>query len=240
MTKRRNALIAAAALWWAGSAFAIEAKDLKRALDGGGNWLIEQFDLKEKVFGKGERAKDVTTVAMCVKALCDNPRDYKETSGPFISEPVKYLLSQIGEDGKLKGANAAKPDAYALVAEALKATRNDAHSAVLEKCLAAGRAASGCGKDEIAQLKWEIACLRAQIAALPPEVQAVLPKGPIDVVVDSGPSGAAKLRAQQKEKAEARAVEVLKLQRKDGAFSEDVKAHAACLVALNRCYSELK
>ena len=68
-------LVSAIVLLLAGNAFAVDAKDIKAAADRAGNWLIEQFDLKEKVFGKGEQAKDVRTVAMCVTALCNHPRD---------------------------------------------------------------------------------------------------------------------------------------------------------------------
>ena len=238
MTKRRNALIAVAALWWAGSAFAIEAKDLKRALDGGGNWLIEQFDLKEKVFGKGERAKDVTTVAMCVKALCDNPRDYKETSGPFISEPVKYILSQIGEDGKLKGANAADVVADAWVIAALEATMNETYAGIVAKCLVAMPAGSGARQDEQARLKLDVATLRVQLAAqsaLPKEVRAALPKWQTNIVVYNNDK-----EARKRERYEATAVAILKVQQKSGAFSEDIKVHAACLIELNGCYKALK
>jgi hypothetical protein len=222
-----------------GNAYALEASQVKRALDRGGNWLIEQYDSKEKVFGKGEQAKDLVTVGMCVAALCDNPRDYKETSGPFISEPVKYILSQIGDDGKLKGVDAGKAQPYIWVAEALIATRNGAYDTAIEKCRQVGRGsvASKADTPEIANLKWEIEFLRSQLELIPgpkPSVERV------DAMIDGSPAGAEKRKVQQKEQAEARATELLKLQQKNGSFSEDVKAHAACLIELNRCYKALK
>jgi len=230
----QKVLIAAVVLLLvAGNVSALEASAVKRALDRGGNWLIEQFDLKEKVFGKGEQAKDVVTVAMCVKALCDNPRDYKETSGPFISEPVKYILAQTGEDGKLKGENAAKLEAYAWVVEALKATKNEQYSATVGKCVTVGRAVSGSENAEIAQLKWDIAVLRSEMAALPKDTWRT---GNANVVAKGGPSTPEAVWIDDG----ASAVALLKFQQKNGSFSDDIRAHAVFLIHLNRCYRAMK
>jgi len=249
-------VLAVAALLFAGRVCALEAKDLKRALDHGVNWLIEQFDPKEKVFGKGEYDKDVVTVAMCVKALCDNPRDYREASGPFISEPVKYILSQIGQDGKLKGAQQRGPRPYVWVVEALKATKNDAYNAVIQKCVEASGVASKADtpqkatKNEAydailrkiaeaygvskAELEWMIEVQRATFAEMPIRGGT---EGGVEEVVDPG---SAKLTEHEKERVEARAVEILKLQREDGSFNDLVRPHAAFLINLNLSYKALK
>jgi hypothetical protein len=223
MAKARLLPLLVAALLF-GNAYALEASQVKRALDRGGNWLIEQFDLKEKVFGKGEQAKDLVTVAMCVKALCDNPRDYKETSGPFISEPVKYILSQIGDDGTLKGKHAKEVEAYARVLAALKSTQNESYDDIVMKCLKAGPVATGTDGDKAGIVRWQSALTRARTG----------------LELGEKPSLEETKVVTPKEKAEARAAELLMNQQKNGSFTEDVKAHAACLIDLNRCYRAMK
>jgi hypothetical protein len=219
------------ALFLAGSACALEKKDLKRALDRGGNWLIDQFDPKEKVFGKGDEAKDVVTVAMCVKALCDNPRFYNESNGPYISEPVKYILSQIGEDGKLKGDRQAEDHAWVIAA--LKANGNEKHRTVMEKCEAAGCALSG--SDNVAKLRWDIALLRTNLGGAPIETkESFARKG--GRAEDNDALSPGQLQAR----AEAEASELLKAQQKDGSFSGNIRTHAAYLMNLNRCYKGMK
>ena len=117
---------------------AVEAKDVKRASDRAGNWLIEQFDRGEKVFGKGATGKDVTTVAMVVTALCNSPRDYKEANGPYISEPVKHIITRIKKDGSLKDADKLSPEAPAWVRLALESTKNEKYKPLLETLARAG------------------------------------------------------------------------------------------------------
>ncbi|MGD0088725.1 MAG: hypothetical protein ABSE73_02290 [Planctomycetota bacterium] len=206
--------LAATAVFLAGNAFALEPREIKAAADKAGNWLIEQFDLKEKVFGKGEQAKDVETVAMCVTALCNHPRDYKETSGPFISEPVKYILSQINEDGTLKGDKLSQV-AYTWVIVALTATKNEAYTQFEHKCLAGRNRSLGpasCTPDFI------IARVRCLVGC-----QKLMHDHGIELPLDT----------PKHENATA----LLKLQDKDGSFDADVKKTAMALGWLNFCYN---
>src|SRR5258705_10725975 len=92
-------------------AFAIDAGVVKRATDKCGNWLIEQFNLKESVYGTGPGSKTPEQNAMVIKALCDAPRDYKEASGPYITEPLKFILSKLNEDGSAKDIAIHEPEA---------------------------------------------------------------------------------------------------------------------------------
>src|SRR5579862_9730411 len=89
-----------ALLFLAGSAMAFDSGPVRRAVEKGGNWLISQYDFKLKGY-PGTTAPE--QMGMVVKAICDNPRDYKEPSGPFITEPVKAMLSKIDDAGKVSG-----------------------------------------------------------------------------------------------------------------------------------------
>jgi len=223
-------LIAVALLLIAGNTFAIEAKEIKSAADRAGNWLIEQFDLKEKVFGKGPEAKDVATVAMCVTALCNHPRDYKEASGPFISEPVKYILSQINEDGTVKGG---KAEEYFWLVAALKATKNDRYTSVIEKLLAARCKLPSDDvhqEAEVAELRWEIGCIRSYFNLVS------------DHLKEAQASGLKVGYEQQKITwtiGDSDAF-LLKVQQKDGSFDADVRKSAVALEKLNESYRNVK
>lgn len=213
-------------LFLAANACALEAKDLKRKLDRGGNWLVEQFDLKEKVFGKGEQAKDVTTVAMCVAALCDNPRDYKETNGPFISEPVKYILAQLNEDGTFKDANKNGTDAVAWVRLALESTANEKYRALCDKLKRAqgGELESARGK---IGAPTDPSALRQSFI----QVRALLASGKKEVEVVEG---------KTVKWGEVLAGNLLQLQQKNGSFGEDIRVNALTLNILNVCYKALQ
>src|SRR3954471_5354044 len=82
-------------------AAAVDALDIKRADDRAANWLIEHYDKKLKCFVQGAPIKDVMTNAIIVTAMNRHPHDYKEVAGPFASEPVKFLVSQVKDDGSL-------------------------------------------------------------------------------------------------------------------------------------------
>jgi len=219
--------LAATTFLLTGNAFAVEAREIKGAADRAGNWLIEQFDLKEKVFGKGPEAKDVNTVAMVVTALCNHPRDYKEASGPFISEPVKYILSQINEDGTVKGTTTQAGRACEWVVLAFRATRNEKYAPLMEKCLAA------CAKTvpqpepkhgdatnlEMAELRKEIECLRSCRAMMSDH----------GIKSHSGLVGMSDTAA-----------DLLKAQQKNGSFDDDVRKSAMALEILDLAFKDLK
>ncbi|HEY3321102.1 MAG TPA: hypothetical protein VGP72_11600 [Planctomycetota bacterium] len=98
---------------------AIEAGAIKKACDKASNWLIEHYSVKDKAFLQDGKPVDLQTTAIIVTALCTHPRDYKETSGPFISEPVKALVAQGEKAGR------AERDWIGL---ALKSTQNEKYA----------------------------------------------------------------------------------------------------------------
>jgi hypothetical protein len=114
--------------------YAIEAKNFKRITDRMGNKLIEQFDFKNKCYGTGAEQKDADLAAIIVLALCTNPREYRESHGPFVSEPVKLILSKIKPDGSIEVDGKAPPaHTVALFLMALHSTENEEYHAVCEK-----------------------------------------------------------------------------------------------------------
>src|SRR4051812_29843384 len=80
-------------------ALAFDAGSLKRADDRAANWLIEKYDFKTNML-KGE-PQDLMKYAIIVTSFCRHPHDYKEAAGPWVTGPVKYILSQVKEDGSL-------------------------------------------------------------------------------------------------------------------------------------------
>jgi hypothetical protein len=132
------------------SLHALEARDVKRATDRAGNWIIEQYDVQEKAY-KGEGGKDVKTVAMIIRALCDSPRDYKESNGPYISEPVKFLLAQINDDGRLKN-KADDKDTATWVRMALESTKNKKYEELAKKITDINTVGSALSKAELKEL----------------------------------------------------------------------------------------
>jgi len=115
------------------SIYGLEAGPVKRATDKAGNWIVEQYDTKGRVFGKTPDSTDIITTALVIKALCDSPRDYKEANGPFITEPVKFLLEQLNEDGTFKDASKNGTEAVAWVRSALESTHNEKYKPLTEK-----------------------------------------------------------------------------------------------------------
>lgn len=114
-----------------------EARAVKRACDRAGNWLIDQHNLADGTFGKSKSAKMPGVVAMVVQALCDHPRGYRETDGPYITRPVKYLLSCQQDNGAIVVKEFGR-DTYhtALAVLALKSLENKAHKDALARAKA--------------------------------------------------------------------------------------------------------
>ena len=130
MPNRTMLALIAATVLSTGCAIAFDSGPVRRAVEKGGNWLVGQYDPKTKSFGT-TTAPD--QLAMAVKALCDNPRDYKEANGPYISEPVKAILAKIDDKGNVSGTSGNPAEAALWVITGLKATQNDAYKPVIEK-----------------------------------------------------------------------------------------------------------
>ncbi|MCZ7648842.1 MAG: terpene cyclase/mutase family protein [Planctomycetota bacterium] len=113
---------------------AADAGAVKSAADRGANWLIEQHDLKTGTYGNSEIARQPGVVGMVLIALQSHHRRYSEPLGPFVSEPVKYLLKQQQEDGSIKLKDGGF-DTYntSLALQALAATRNEKYADAISK-----------------------------------------------------------------------------------------------------------
>ncbi|MBE7465162.1 MAG: terpene cyclase/mutase family protein [Planctomycetes bacterium] len=94
--------ICALVLGWAAAAHGVELDRVKSAADGGANWLIEQFDLKTGIFGASEVNKLPGIQGLAIRVLSEHHRKYSEPLGPFMTEPVKYILKQQQEDGSIR------------------------------------------------------------------------------------------------------------------------------------------
>lgn len=112
---------------------AIEAGAFKPVTDRMGRWLVERYDIKAKGYGTAEQQKDVELAAMIVAALCGSPREYREGHGPFITEPIKLIVSQLNEDGSLKAPAKDEVGTLAWAAKALKSSENEKYAPLVEK-----------------------------------------------------------------------------------------------------------
>jgi len=112
---------------------AIDVGSFKRVTDRMGSSLVEQYDLKGKGFGSAEQQKDLELTAIIVAGLCGSPREYRESHGPFISEPIKFIVASFNEDGSPKGSPKDEASAAAWSAKALKASENEKYHGLVEK-----------------------------------------------------------------------------------------------------------
>lgn len=205
------------------SSTAFDAGPVRKAVDKGGNWLVSQYDFKQKAYPATTAPEQV---AMVVKALCDNPRDYKEASGPYMSEPVKYIVSKIDDKGKVSGVATNEAEAILWIITGLKATKNDAHKPVMEKLR---ERVKELGKPEFP--KFDAAHLKP--AAATPETM----RNAIAAVLKAAEEGKKEIEVdgQPVKWAEVLGESIVKLQQPDGSIGPDVQTHAMALYALNLC-----
>jgi hypothetical protein len=216
---------------WA-SAAAPEAKDVKRATDKCGNWIVEQFDRGSKLFGKD---KSTTTLALTILALCESPRDYKEANGPFVSEPVKQLLTRIKKDGSVKLEKDEEPiEAMVFTIEALKSTQNEKHKETIELCTANFKKEFSTGLPVPDLNKMEYL---TTFTTDPGSIRSVflalhgLGEGTKEMSLDDGkPVKWGPIVAET----------LMKQQQKNGSFSEDIKVNAMALSILTKCWKAMK
>lgn len=202
-----NRIIAAGllALLLSPIALALEAKPVKTASDKAGNWLVDQYDAKEKVFN-GEDGKDPVTVAMIVHALCTSPRDYKETNGPYISEPVKFLLTQTG--------GLMKPAASSWIRAALESTKNEKYAETIKTL--------------------------AELQLPSPEKLEPVTAEKAALLNAWGHLSVKREKDAQKAAAAGIAEALMKLQRKNGSFGDNLQVNALALRVLTQCYASMK
>ena len=223
MPNRTMLALIAATVLSTGCAIAFDSGPVRRAVEKGGNWLVGQYDPKTKSFGT-TTAPD--QLAMAVKALCDNPRDYKEANGPYISEPVKAILAKIDDKGNVSGTSGNPAEAALWVITGLKATQNDAYKPVIEKVR---ERVKELGKVE--HPKFEPAHL--QPTAATPESM----RNAISAILKAGEEGKKEISVDGKtvKWAEVLGDSLAKLQQPDGSFAADLQTNAMALYALNLC-----
>ena len=212
-------------------AAAFEPLDIKRSDDRAANWVIEHYDKNLKSFVQdGKPVKDVMATAIIVTALNRHPHNYKEVAGPFGSEPVKYLLSQIKEDGSLTEPGADEWQAIAWVLTALKATENEKYAPLLPKLrarmeqLGAGKNPGDKWKTDDFNVTIDGDSLRKQIA----HVQTLEKAKTKEVTIDG----------KKVMWSEILSMNLMKLQKPNGSFSDSLELNALTIELLNQCFDQ--
>jgi len=209
------------------NSFAASGAGVRPAAEKSANWLILQFDLKKKTY---DSVTAPETLGMVLKGLCDHPRDYKEANGPYVSEPVKAILSKIDDKGHVADIAMNEAEAIQWIITGLKATKNDKYAPVMEKLR---NRVKELGKPEFP--KFEPSHLTP--TAVTPEtmrnaIAAVLraaEEGKKEIDVDGKPVKWAEILGDS----------IAKLQQPDGSFGPDIQTNALALVALNWCLKGL-
>lgn len=98
----------------------------KRATDNGLRFLREQQA------EDGSWSSSVGITALALRAFLESRRKYTEEDGPFITRPVKFLLSHVQEDGSISESINNRNYNTAVAITALKATGNPAYDKVIE------------------------------------------------------------------------------------------------------------
>ena len=146
---------------------------------------------------------------------------------------MKYILSQINEDGTLKGATTEPGHACAWVAMALRATRNEKYAPLIAQCSVAsvkpGRQPRDNEPLELAIVIKQVECLRSCILMLR-DHGIEQKKAPTQTV-----GGKPIITGEP-----MNVGDLLKVQQKDGSFDADVRKTALALETLNDCYKSLK
>jgi hypothetical protein len=200
---------------------AVAAGAVKSADDRAANWLIEKYDHKTNQF-KCE-APDLQRYAILVTAFCRHPHDYKEVSGPWVTGPVKYILSQVKEDGSVATPGSDEWQTLAWVLTALKSTENEKYEPLVAKLRDKMNAVAG-GKDMHAKWKTEEFSVAADPESLRKQV------GHAQELEKAG----------NKEKCAELAENVLKLQQPNGSFGDNIEVNALAIQVLNHCYKAMK
>lgn len=212
-------------------AFALDAGSLKRAADKSSNWLIEHFNLKDSTFGSGPSAQTPEQAAMVLKALCEAPRDYKEASGPFITQPLKLMLSKINADGSLQASTMQEHEALQWIISALKSTGNPKYGDTIESLRTRAKQATKpqlpeFDPSQLSPANAAAATIRNALFA----AHMLFEKNQNEVMLDG----------KSVKWAEVLGASLLKLQQPNGAFGEDIQANAMALYALELCWKNLK
>jgi len=98
----------------------------KRAVDNGLRFLREQQA------EDGSWSASVGITALSLRAFLQSPRHYKEDDGPFITRPIKFLLSHVNKDGSISESINNRNYNTAVSITALQATGNPAYNKTIE------------------------------------------------------------------------------------------------------------
>jgi len=170
-------------------------------------------------------APKIGVTGMIVAALCHSPRDYKETNGPYISEPVKFLLAQVKEDGSV-----APPEAAPWIIMALESAQNDKYKPVLEKLQF--RTKHPATKTVVFSQASELsaAATKEWLLGAIPKAEILVHDKTKEVSIEGKPV------KWGSDVAEA----LMKLQQKNGSFGDDLQVNALALRLLTLCYKSIK
>jgi squalene-hopene/tetraprenyl-beta-curcumene cyclase len=94
------------------------ASKIKRSADDGLRYL------RESQAEDGSWSDSVGVTALALRAFLENRRGYTEEDGPFITNPVKFLLDHVNEDGSISETNHNRNYNTAVAIVALQATNN--------------------------------------------------------------------------------------------------------------------
>lgn len=98
----------------------------KRATDNGLRYLREQ-QAKD-----GSWSASVGITALALRAFLQSRRQYTEEDGPFITRPLKFLLSHVKEDGSISESINNRNYNTAVAITAIQATGNPAYDKIIE------------------------------------------------------------------------------------------------------------
>lgn len=87
--------------------------------------------LRDKQAEDGSWSKSVGITGLALRAFLESPRKYVEADGPFITKPIKYLLSQVKPDGSISETIQNVSYNTAIAITALKAANNPAYDTVI-------------------------------------------------------------------------------------------------------------
>ncbi|TPW14103.1 MAG: Squalene cyclase, partial [Halothiobacillaceae bacterium] len=98
----------------------------KRAADEGLHYL------REHQAADGSWSNSVGITGLAVRAFLESHRGYNETDGPFIQKPIKFILSQVRENGAISESIQNENYNTAVAITALQATGNPDYQKVIK------------------------------------------------------------------------------------------------------------